>query len=483
MTIGQRARAAWESLHDRVRSRLWPVPVAALALAIVAGLTLPYADAAFSGSLPSWLDPVIFGGDADAARSVLGAVASSLITVTSLTFSLTVVTLQLAASQFSPRLLRTFAGDLFVQATLGLFLGTFIYSLTVLRTVRGGDGTTESVPRLAVTTSFLLAIASTILLVAFLAHLVQQIRVETLLRTVHKGATDTIGSTLGPVTGEPRSGDTDDTEARTTEARPTEACPTESRPTESPRLPPVPDTAIPLLADDSGFLVRVDRQELLEVCVDLDVSCVIEKVMGSSLVKGCPIGWVWAVAGPMATEQSEQAQRRLARSIHTGFERTSVQDVGHGLRQVTDVANKALSPGINDPTTAMHALGHLSALLCEIATREVGPVLLRDDDGRVRVGLTQPDLADLVEVAITQPRRYGAPDPQVMQRLYQLLAELAWHCRPDQLDVVSNQLERLDATVQGQDYDSDELARFERAAATVRWSMTHPTSPRAAISR
>ncbi len=464
MRVGSGARAVWEELHDRVRSRLWPLPVAAVVLALIAGLTLPHLDAAMGASLPGSMSSAFFGGDAEAARSVLGAVASSLITVTSLTFSLTVVTLQLASSQFSPRLLRTFASDVFVQTTLGVFLGTFIYSLTVLRSVRSSlDDGTEFVPRLSVTVAFLLTVVSVVLLIVFLAHLSQLIRVERMLRTVRDDATETIRNTLPPV------GDGDG-------GTPIEGDGRAGPPTipAGAVLPDVPETAVPLLAPTSGYLLRVDQKELLEACVDLDAVCVLDKVTGSSLVEGCPIGWIWALDGQRPAAVTTELRERLASSIHTGFERTSVQDIGHGLRQLTDVANKALSPGINDPTTAMHALGDISALLCEITTRELRPEVLRDDEGRIRVVLHRPDLADLVEVSIAQPRRYGASDPQVMQRLYELLAELAWHCRPGQFDIVRRQLERLNATVQDQDFDTVELARFERAAETVRWSLTYP---------
>ncbi len=145
--------------------------------------------------LTGWADTVLFGGDAGSASTVLDAVASSLITVTSLTFSLTVVTLQLASSQFSPRLLRTFTQDLFVQSTLALFLATFAYSLTVLRSVRSGDdGQEPFVPRISVTTSYVLAMVSVIALVLFLAHLARQIRVETMLHQVRRDASGTLRS-------------------------------------------------------------------------------------------------------------------------------------------------------------------------------------------------------------------------------------------------------------------------------------------------
>ncbi|NGP09706.1 DUF2254 domain-containing protein, partial [Rhodococcus sp. 14C212] len=157
-------------LVEAVRSRLWPVPAAAVLLAVLAGIGLPELDAAVDARLPPSVAGYLFGGGADAAREVLSAIAASLITVTSLTFSLTLVTLQLASSQYSPRLLRTFAADRVVQRTLALFLATFTYALTVLRTVRSdtddADGT-AFVPQMAMTTAYLLTVASVLALVLF----------------------------------------------------------------------------------------------------------------------------------------------------------------------------------------------------------------------------------------------------------------------------------------------------------------------------
>ncbi len=171
----------------RSRPSCGPIPTIAVVAALSLGLGLPELNSAVSGHLSGRASGVLFGGDADAARSLLGAIASSLITVTALTFSLTVATLQLASSQFSPRLLRTFTSDQFVQATLALFMATFTYALTVLRAVRsaGDSGQAEFVPKFAVTLAFLLAVASVLGLglVLFLAHLTSQIRVETMLRT------------------------------------------------------------------------------------------------------------------------------------------------------------------------------------------------------------------------------------------------------------------------------------------------------------
>ncbi len=431
------------SSRDVLQTQLWPIPTIAVVLALLLGLGLPQLDAAVGAEVSGRTGDWLFGGDAEAARSLLGVIASSLITVTALTFSLTVVTLQLASSQFSPRLLRTFTRDQFVQATLALFLATFTYALTVLRAVRsaGEDGQSEFVPKIAVTVAFVMAIVSVLALVLFLAHLTGQIRVETMLRNVHRDATRTMRTVLPE-----RDSDAADR-----------------------GVAPVPPTdAVRLLAHEDGFLTWVGRGALLEAAVDEDVVLSVDVDPGSFLVARTPLGAAWSAGGgPLADDVAERLRAQVATCIHTGAERTSGQDVGYGLRQLTDVANKALSPGINDPTTAIHALGHISAFLCALTDRDLGPELLRDDQGRVRVVLQRPDLAAYVDLGISQPRRYGAADPQVLESIFHVLRDLSHRVGPAQRQVIRDQLERLRVTVAAQPFDAAEHAALARLGRQV----------------
>ena len=425
----------WATVVEATATQLWPVPVAGIIVAVVLGVILTRVDGRVDDHLPKALTDYLFTGGADAARSVLGAIASSLITVTSLTFSLTVVTLQLASSQFSPRLLRTFSRDRFVHVTLALFLATFVYALTVLRAVRAdGEGRTLFVPQISVTVAYLLALASVVALVLFLAHLARQIRVETMLRKVHIEAEATAGVMLVERAGSP----------------------------ERPVAPAPPATAWLVMAAGSGFLTSIDEEPLLRAAVDADAVVQVDAMPGSLLVEATPMGFAWARSGQLLSETSFAGiSDCVQEAVNVGFERTSAQDIGFALRQLTDVANKALSPGINDPTTAIHALGHSSALLCELTRYRLGPHLLTDDQGIVRVVLRRPDLAELLELVAGQPRRYGAADPEVVTALFDLLRSVAWRASlPGQRAAVEVQLRRLQATAGEQDFDDEERRRI-----------------------
>ncbi|MFI7360274.1 DUF2254 domain-containing protein [Streptomyces avidinii] len=442
-------RGAGGSGRDSLRTQLWPLPALGVVLAVIAGVTLPRLDSMLQRDLPAWLAEYLFSGGAGAARTVLDAIAGSLITVTALTFSLTVVTLQLASSQFSPRLLRTFTSDRFVQGTLAAFLATFTYALTVLRTVRTADSDQATfVPQLSVTLAFVLALASVLTLVLFLSHLADKIRVETMLANVHADATRNLHRLLPDVSPRGRAG-------------------------APPQLPSPPSDALLLTIDSSGFLSSVDEKALLAAAVDADAVLVVGHQPGASLIAGTPIGAAWPRASAAFRPDTQtELRQHVRRAISTGPERTGAQDIAFGLRQLTDVAAKALSPGINDPTTAIHALSHSSALLCDMAGRDLGPRLLHDDDHHLRVILNRPDLGELLDLALAQPCRYGAADPAVLTRLLTLLRELAWHTTSSQHQQITHQLARLRATAEAQDFHPGEHARLAKLADYVEQAMT-----------
>lgn len=428
---------------DALRSRIWPLPVLGLLGAVVLGVVIPEVDARFDGSIGDSAARYLFTGGPDAARSVLAAISGSLVTLTSLTFSLTIVTLQLASSQFSPRLLRTFSSDRFVHVTLMLFVSTLVYALMVLRTVRTDTAASQGfVPQIGVTLGLLLALASVLALVLFLAHLAAEIRVETMLRRVHNEARSTI--------------------LRLTEKW-DEALPLTQRP-----VPP-PD-ALPILAPSSGFLTSVDVPALVSLAADARAILLLERPPGSSLVEGTPMGWIWSQeAGGLDLEAVDQLVTGLVKVIATSHEPTSALDVAFGLKQITDVGVKALSPGINDPRTAVHALGHSAALLCLLARRSLGAQHSSDDRGVLRVHRDLPDLPALLDLAISAPRRYGKDDPDVLARILALLAEVAWSTdREDHRTAVSSQLERLKKTVAGGEWDDSELSMLTTLGEQVR---------------
>lgn len=437
---------------DRVRTRLWPAPTVAVVTAILVGVGVPELDAVLDPHVPPALATYIFGGGSDAAREILSAVATSLITVTSLTFSLTLITLQLASSQYTPRLLRTFAADRFVQRTLALFLATFAYALTVLRTVRNqSSGGPEFVPKIAVTLSYLLAMASVVVLVLFLGHLVRQIRIEMMFGQICEEAKRTSRRMLDPL---------------------------DEHGLDEPPTPPAGQAII--AAPSSGFLVEIDDGALLRAAIDADAIVWVDRPVGSSLIEGVPVAFCWAAepGGLLDGETLESLRTSVRSALRTGTERTTTQDVGYGLRQLTDVVVRALSPGINDPTTAVHGLSSCAAVLCDLVGYRLGHKVFRDDANVSRVVLARPGLADLLDMVCTQVQLYGAKDSEVMRRLLTILREVAWSSSlPEYRPAIADHLASLERAVAKQDFDDvvkrqlDQLAEQVRAAMDRRWTL------------
>ncbi|GAA1508289.1 putative membrane protein [Agromyces terreus] len=429
----------WAVARDAVATRLWPLPVAAVVAAVILGIVVPIIDVAVDPQLAGTSADLLFGSGTAAARSVLSAIAGSMITVTSLTFSLTVVALQLASSQASPRVLRLFAADRTVHATLALFLGTFAYSLTVLRTVSdSGEGFT---PRIAVTLASLLTFASVIQLTVFLAHLARQLRVETVMRDVHAETDRTIALLV----------QTSETPAAT--------------------APAEPDEVELVVAPGSGFITGVDRRTMIEVAVEHDLVVRELRAIGANVIEGTAMLEWWPRPAGAQTEEldGEAITRRLAAAVQIGYERTPTQDVGYGVRQLVDIAARALSPGINDPTTAVHALGHLSALLADLGGLPPTPPALADDRGIARSVPALDGFEELLELAVQQPRRYGVEDPAVVRRLYLLFDELGERVRDlGRRGAIRRSLDRLDASVAAARYLDEEREEFDALSRRAR---------------
>lgn len=399
-----RRGGAVQALVSTVRGALWPIPCLGVLVAIGLGVLLPAVD----GRLEEFGDhplTFVFGGGAAAARDLLAAIAGSLISVTGLTFSLTVIALQLSSSQYSPRLLQTFVTDRVVQGTLAQLVLTFVYALTVLRTVRTESATEDDsafVPRLSITVAYLLTLGSVLALVFFLGHLARALRVETMLRDVHDEADRTFAAEFVEDAGTA---------------------------TAAPPVPAgEPGRVVVLTARSSGFLVGVDERAAAEVAREAGVVVRLAARIGDSVVAGTPFAHAWAPDRQRTVDPDALAEA-LDGPVALAFERSASRDVAYGLRKVVDIVVRALSPGTNDPTTAVHALSHASALLGELAVRPTGDRTIADEDGTARVVLPGWSLTALLDLVLEEPLRSAAGQPAVFRRLAGLLREFAWRAR------------------------------------------------------
>ena len=429
-----RGRGWMARVSEAVESRLWPLPVAAIVVAVLLGIVLPRLDLQLDSGLPVGVDSVVFNGGAETARSVLSSIAGSLITATSLTFSLTVVALQLASSQASPRVLRLFSRDRQVHATLAMFLGTFAYAITVLRSIRDStDESPEFVPRIAVTVGFVLTLISVVMLVFFLAHLAAQLRVETIMKEIHAETDRTIDLVGDGYAAMTRYAGTIDP----------------------------PSSRHVVSAASSGFITMCNRSRLVDVAHARGIVVQEMKRVGESIVDGAPLAYWW-VSGSASNELNPRdIERDIREAYGVGYERTAAQDVDYGVQQILDIGVRALSAGINDPTTAVNALGHLSALVSRAVSLPSLPDGLADRDGELRVVTVSRTVQQLLHDSLSPMRHYGAKDPAVVSRFLQLVSDLSLtNPQPSVLEALAEQLGALESQLNAMADDPWENARL-----------------------
>ena len=333
---------------------------------------------------------------AEAAFPVLQVVAASVITVTSVVFSLTVVALQITAGNYSPRALRTFLRDLGTQIVLGTFLATFAYGYIVLQNVQslGSGEAAKWAPQAAFLAVPGFVLASLIALVFFIHHVTQAIRVDLILKEVMEESLASI-----------------DTVHPNQSARPVDRHPRDL----------VPGHAREVRSATSGFVQTFGVTELYANAVREGWTVAFRPSAGDHVLEGATVAWVWRQSGGDIAAGADQV---VLDAVQIGRERSMDHDVAYGIRQLVDVAVRALSPGVNDPNTAIAAVQHLSVIYRTLLTRQLGPLVMEDGGGDWRVVVPYPTLAEYLTIAVQQVGHYGRADVMVMLRLLRQLGEL-----------------------------------------------------------
>ena len=342
---------------DRLRSRLWFIPGTMVIGSALLAFTLAGIDRIVDQSVESSLGGILFAGGPDSARLVLSTIAAAMLTFTGLVFTVTMLVLQLASAQLSPRVMRTFLRDRLNQGVLGLFIATFLYALLLLRDVRSPLNGPAFVPAIAVTVAYGLVLASVGLFVVYIHHMAQAIRAATVLRSVADETREAIRRLYPEGVGDEPA-------------------------VQVPSTPERPPDGVATLDRSPGVITSVDEDALLGVAAEHGISVELTHMVGDFVPTGAPLLRVWRGSNGPANRDAESPLPldALARAIQTGTERTMTQDAAFGFRQIVDIAERALSPGINDPTTAVQALDQLHDLLRRLARRRIpSPVRLADD--------------------------------------------------------------------------------------------------------
>jgi uncharacterized membrane protein len=385
---------------DRIRSGFWFVPGVMTGGAIALALAIVALDE--STAVADWMveQSWAYTGGAEGASLVLSTIAGSMITIAGVVFSMTLVALSLASSQLGPRLLRNFMRDTRNQVVLGTFVATFVYCLLVLRTIRRA-AEAVFVPHLSVTIGVLLAIVSLGVLIYFIHHVSISIQADEVVARVSAeliGGIDRLfPESMGH--GAPRPPDI----------------------LAGAGLPAAFDReARPVGSDDDGYLQSIDQQALMALAKHENAVFRLERRPGQYVVMGCPLVTVWP--GDRVTDSLEEL---INSAFILGHQRTAAQDIEFPIHQLVEIAVRALSPGINDPFTAITCVDRLGSALHRLAQREMPSPFRLDEEDRLRMVAPAVTFPEIVNGSFGPIRQYARSSSVVTIRLLESIAVIA----------------------------------------------------------
>ncbi len=369
------------TIWENVRTSLWALPVvmilvAALAALVAVGIPIR------TGGDPVWF---LYSGAAKDAPDFLSNLVSAMITLATLAISITMVVLTLAAQQLGPRLIRIFMSDLRTQAMLGLFVATVVYLLMVMRSVYG-----DNVPNLAVTIGTVLVVLSAVMLLVFVHHLARSIVADNVIQNVGTEI-DRGASRLLPDKNDSENIDQPWPSGQSADLKP--VC--------------------------EGYIQAIDYDAIVDAARENDAVVELDVRPGHLLIAGLAAGRVWP---PDAARDG--LTRAVERGLIVGRERTSVQDLEFAIRQLVEVGARALSPGVNDPYTAIVTIDRLALSLAHIMKRGSPREQWCDPDGKLRLIVHASQFDGLLDESFNMMRQYGEGSAAVLIRIAERLSDL-----------------------------------------------------------
>ena len=405
-----RLKKIWLDLN----SSLWFLPGLIVLGSIILALVLVEFDKQIGGN---WISgyPRLFGVEPSGSRDMLSTVAGSMITVAGIVFSIVIVALSLASSQYTPRILRNFMRDQINQVVLGVFVGIFTYCIVVLRTIRGGDDDQVFVPSIAVIIGVVLALVGIGFLIYFIHHIAVSIQASSIIAAIAEETIAVVDELFPHRLGE----NAPEEEIERLEKFANEA-----------RWQTIHSTT-------TGYIQNIDIGGLLEFTRKRELIVRMEQGIGEFVAAGAPLASVASRKNADLTADQETA-KNLNRIYAIDNFRTIDQDVAFGIRQIVDIVMKALSPGINDTTTAVISIDYLTAICSHLAAHPF-PTHFRFDENQLRVVAKIPSFEDLIDLAFNQTRQNATNNVAVILRILHALEQIALRIR-DGSDLHDEQL-------------------------------------------
>ncbi|MEO0837475.1 MAG: DUF2254 domain-containing protein [Cyanobacteria bacterium J06643_5] len=390
-------------LWDSLNSSYWFVPtVMAIISTLLAFGLLRLDRLSYYGPIQKW--GWIYTGSADGARGVLSTVAGSTIGITATAFSITIVALQLASSNFGPRILRNFMQDIGNKVVLGTFISTFVYSLLILRAIYGSaDDRNQFVPHLSVTVGIILAVVSTGVLIYFIHHASTIIQVSYVISQISQELDEAIERLFPQKIGY---------------SEPEHKYPKAEIPEDFDK------EAFPIRSSSKGYIQAIDDDKLMDIACKYNLIVKILTKPGKFVVKG---GHTVKIIGinDDKTPPFDEIRKQIHKAFIVGRERNEQQDVEFPINQLVEIALRALSPSLNDPFTAIRCIDHLSAGLSRLAQTNFPSPYRYDGFENLRVIAHPVTFSGLTDVALNQIRQNCLSDAAVTVRLLESIAVIA----------------------------------------------------------
>lgn len=439
------------TIWDSVTTSLWFMPSLLIMGSIVLAFLMLWVDTQTKLGLDATEDIWwVFARSPEGARSLVETIAGSMITVAGVSYSIVIVALTLASQQFGPRILRNFMRDRGNQIVLGVFIGTFVYCLLILRGIQGMEEA-EFVPNIAVIVSMLLALGSLGFLTYFIHHISSTIRAENVVSEVAFELHDSFRRIYPLRFGAERSADEPPTLPGETFEEAGERIRRSGRAIQTSR---------------DGYIQAIDEQSMLKLAERNDLMVFLSCRPGDFVAKGMSV--VWAAPAEAVDDRTASA---LQSGILVGRRRTPTQDAEFAIHQLVEVAVRSLSPGINDPYTAITCVDYLGAALCELTQLEL-PSNFRYCKGKLRIVTDTLTFRGAVDSAYNQIRQNAAGVVAVLARMLESLEMVARQASdPDHLRVLYEHgamvMQTAERTVEEERDLKDIRQRYEQLAQTM----------------
>ncbi|WP_185983324.1 DUF2254 domain-containing protein [Aureimonas mangrovi] len=454
-----------QSFLAEIRASYWFIPAAMALAAALAALVLVSLDARFEAEIRAAL-PFIFVTQADGARAVLSAVASSMIGVAGTVFSITIAAVVYASGNYGPRILTNFMNDRGNQFTLGTFTATYLYALLVLRTVRAPSGDDAPVqvdpfvPILATFGGTLLAIASVCVLIFFIHHVPSNIHVSNVVAGIGRSLTGKIAERFPKRLGMPPQEPAERARALW-QLPPSLAL--------EPSLDPSEPAQAEIEAQDTGYIQIIDEDALVAIAKRHEVVVRLNVRPGAFLHPDRIVFDVFPIG-----RVSEELAVELRGTLALGAKRTSTHDLLFLFDELVEIGARALSPGVNDPYTAVNCIDWLGAALADLAGRDAPDPLRLDEDGQLRVVALPLDFEAYLEHSFGNLRQYAAADMIAGAHFLATLAKIARSTHdPMHLAALRAMGDRMMETARD-GLSGPSLAHLEKRERELHATLVHP---------